>query len=111
MVTSRDPATSWRQAQLAQITSGFLFQLFGSFMKATRNRCNRLRAKILELRGIIEFAKVRRDYERQFCSECGSIHIIPLQKGTCSLELITHSCGEIVTCDVDTGTYAWNSVD
>ena len=101
---------SRRKAQLAEITSGWLYQLFGPFMKSTQERRKRLRVKIFELRNIIEFAKVRRDYDRQYCSECGSAHIIPLQKGTRSREVVTHRCGEIVLCDVDTGRYAWNDL-
>lgn len=99
-----------RQLQLQAITSDWLFQLFGSFMKAKQLRVRQLRTKIALLRNIIEFANQRRDYERQFCSICGSVHIIPLFKGVRILELITHTCGEPVSCETHTGVYAWNTL-
>lgn len=99
-----------RQKQLHAITSDWLYQLFSAFMKEKRIRVRKLKAKIVVLRNVIEFAQQRQDYERQFCSVCGSIHIIPLYKGTRMLELITHSCGEPVSCEVDTGVYAWNTL-
>ena len=97
-----------RQSQLLAITGDWLFQIFGRFMKRKRTRVRKLKAKIIVLRNVLEFARNRQDYDRQFCSTCGSIHIIPLYKGTRHLELITHSCGEPVRCEVDTGVYAWN---
>lgn len=99
-----------RQKQLHGITSDWFYQLFSVFMKEKRIQVRKLKAKIVVLRNVIEFAQQRQDYERQFCSVCGSIHIIPLYKGPRMLELITHSCGEPVSCEVDTGLYAWNTI-
>lgn len=99
------------QSKLSQITSSWIFQTFGSLMTATRAKSKKIQQKILKQKNIIEFARTRPDYERQYCVSCGSSHIIPLTKNTKSIEIITHICGEPVSCEIDTGDYAWNSDD
>lgn len=99
------------QSKLNQITSSWIFQTFGRLMVATQARSKRIQQKILKQKNIVEFAQTRSDYERQYCTSCGSIHIIPLTKRTKSIELITHLCGEPVSCEIDTGDYAWNKGD
>lgn len=99
------------QSKLSLITSSWIFQTFGRLMTATQKRSKRIQQQILKQKNIIEFARTRSDYERQYCLACGSSHIIPLTKRTKSIELITHLCGEAVSCEVDTGDYAWNKGD
>jgi hypothetical protein len=99
------------QSKLRQITSSWTFRTFGFLMTATQARSKKIQQKILKQKNIIEFARTRADYERQYCIACGSSHIIPLTKRTKSIELITHTCGEVVACQIDTGDYAWTKDD
>lgn len=96
------------QAILHQITSSWIFQTFGRLMTATQERSKKIQQQILKQKNIIEFAHTKSDYERQYCIACGSSHIVPLTKRTKSIELVTHLCGEPVSCEIDTGDYAWN---
>jgi hypothetical protein len=99
------------QSQLSQITSSWTFRTFGRLMTLTQARAKKIQQKILKQKNIVEFAHTRADYERQYCIACGSSHIIPLTKRTKSIELITHICGESVSCQIDTGDYAWTKDD
>lgn len=99
------------QSKLSQITSSWTFRTFGSLMIATQARSKKIQQKILKQKNIVEFARSRPDYERQYCTSCGSSHIIPLTKRTKSIDLITHICGEAVSCEIDMGDYAWTKDD
>jgi transcription elongation factor Elf1 len=83
--------------------------MFGWLMVEAQAKSKRIQKKIQKFRSIIDFAKSKSDYERQYCAVCGSTNIVPLTKETKSIDLITHLCGEPVSCEVDTGDYAWNN--
>jgi len=97
------------QYKLNRITSSWTFRMFGWLMVEAQAKSKRIQKKIQKFRSIIDFAKSKSDYERQYCAVCGSTNIVPLTKETKSIDLITHLCGEPVSCEVDTGDYAWNN--